>query len=90
MLHVCIEEIEVFSPIASMQKAFFHIHVIGKLRQAGMGGQCLEIGPDTDGCCCRQQPVIREIIQETLLGRNKALFTGVAIPCAQEEISELF
>jgi hypothetical protein len=48
------------------------------------------ISPDSSEGCCLWQPVIREIIQETLLGRNKALFTGVAIPCAQEEISELF
>ena len=47
------------------------VHVVGKLRQAAVRGQGLElligVDPDTYRGCCQSQPVVREVTQQTFL-----------------------
>jgi hypothetical protein len=52
----------------------FGIHMVGKLRQAAIGSQCLElltggggVDPVMYRACCLRQPVIREVTQQTFL-----------------------
>lgn len=55
--------------LSLLAKTSFGIHVVGKLRQAATGRQCLEpltgVDPDTYRGCYQRQPVIREDTQQT-------------------------
>ena len=59
------------------------IHVVGKLRQAAVGDQCLElligVDPDTYRGCCQRQLAIRDVTQPGFSEGTEINLLGLAL-----------